>query len=591
MRKLPPARELQKLHESLYKRAHAEASALGARPTGRLRDYAKEFERSLPRSFTRTEASHLIDSVLRRRIVLFGDFHTFKQTQRALLRLLRDVLAKSPRPKLVLAIEFLKSKYQGKLESYMAGEIAEDEFLQAVNYGREWGFPWAHYKPLIELARDHMIPVICVNSNHPGPKSLEMRDKTCARFLADAAQRYPDHIVFCMIGEYHLADSHLPATLWNELARRGIEASTPLMRVVCNVDRYYFDLENSAKPARSTEVLRLKRDFYCILNSAPWLKWHSFAIWEEMRTGFPGAVENEQSTLDQDDDHADDDSFDVDFQFQTLTQTLATFLGLDIPKKEVARFHSQFSPAAEFSVNGLRKAGYRKVEVTHMVERAALEGYYFDCRSRTLLLTAVSINNLAEAAGQFLLALATDFSEGGSCIYEEFANNSIKHAAGIVGSKILNPRRKTKDYAFHTNYLEQTKRRRLSGYARIRRQVSRSVCDLLVSFDRFIAAAKYGKGSRLVNSVLRVESLSQGEASAEFGRMVGAALYSGVMRNRIPATWIRNLFMPLSASSISSVSVLMEYVHIAMSIVTRSQPSEIKSGENSLIARDFFKAS
>lgn len=584
MRKVPPARELQKLHESLYKRAHAEASALGARPSGRLKNYAREFERSLPRNFTRTELSQLVDTIIRRRIILFGDFHTFKQTQRALLRLVRDVLAVSPRPKLALALEFLKTKYQGKLESYMAGELAEDEFLQAVNYSKEWGFPWAHYKPLIDLARDHMIPVLCVNSNHPGPNSLEMRDRTCARLLADAAARYPDHIIFCLIGEYHLADSHLPATVWNELARRGMEASTPLMRILCNVDRYYFDLESSSKPARSTEVLRLKRDFYCILNSPPWLKWHSFAIWEEMRTGFPGALDGSQMSGDPEDDHADDESFDVDFQFQNLTQTLAAFLGIEIQKKEISRFHSQFSPTAEFSTDFLQKAGYRKSEIKWMVERAALEGYYFDCRSRTLLLTAVSINNLAEAAGQYLLALATGFSEPGPDVHVRFVNNAIKHAAGIIGSKILNPRRKTKDHAFHVNYLQQTARRRLLGYARIRRQVSRSVLDLLDSFDRFLLSAESERRSRKIKSMMHMEVLSRGEVSSDFGRIIGAALYAGVMRNKIPATWIRNLFVFELRPRNAAIGVLSEYVRIA-SAMTRQpmarQPMAAKKKKES----------
>ncbi|NDE14408.1 hypothetical protein EBZ80_05695 [bacterium] len=566
MKKVTAARQLQKLHESLYRRAHADANALGAGPSGKLVRYAEDFERSLPRSFSRVSNSHLIETVLRRRIVLFGDFHTFKQTQRALLRLLRDVLSVTPRPKIVLALEFLKNRYQKQLESWMAGEISEEEFLQAVNYSREWGFPWNHYKPLLELARDHMMPVICVNSDHPGPRSLEMRDRTCARLLASASEDYPDHIIVCMIGEYHLADNHLPATLWNELARRDAEASTPLMRILCNVDRYYFDLEGGGTTVSSTEVLRLKRDMYCVVNSPPWMKWQSFAIWEEMRTGFPGSVEHAETGQDGDEDHADDDAFDLDFQFLGIVQTLSSFLGLDIPKRDLAKFHSQFSPTAEFTTDPLLAAGCTKNEVSQMVERAALEGYWFDCRTRTLLITTVSINNLAEAAGQYLLALSAGFSEHGQTEMDRFSRNALKHAAGIIGSKILNPRRKTKDMAFHVNYVDQTARRRLLGYAKIRRQVSRSVLSILETFDALPGTWDGGRPSRQVSSLLQTENLSRGEVSADFGRLLGAGVYSGVMRNRVPAEWIKRLFRN-RISQVNPASVLLgDFVRVVTSL-------------------------
>ncbi len=579
MRKVTAARQLQKLHESLYRRAHADANALGAGPSGKLLRYAQDFDRSLPSSFARVDNFHLIETILRRRIVLFGDFHTFKQTQRALLRLLRDILSLTPRPKIVLALELLKNRYQKQLESYMAGETSEEQFLQSVNYSREWGFPWAHYKPLIELARDHMIPVVCVNSDHPGPRSLELRDQTCAKLLANASEEHPDHIVFCLIGEYHLADNHLPATLWNELARRDSDAATPLMRILCNVDRYYFDLESVGKSLASTEVLRLKRDFYCILNSPPWMKWQSFALWEEMRTGFPGSLEHAETGLEGDDDHADDDTFDLDFQFLGLTQTLSSFLGLDISKKELAKFHSQFSPTAEFATGGLRSAGYSKSDIDLMVEHAALEGYYFDCKTKTLLITTVSINNLAEAAGQYLLARSCGFVEWRGSAAEQFARNAMKHAAGIIGSKILNPRRKTKDHAFHVNYIEQTVRRRLLGYARIRRLVSREVLNALSSFESLLGVWESGRPSREVSSLVKTENMSRGEVSADFGRLLGAGLYAGVMRNRIPADWIKRLFLWGFSETLPTTAFLCDFVRVVNTLLLAGHKDARESRE------------
>jgi len=296
------------------------------------------------------------------------------------------------------------------------------------------------------------------------------------------------------------------------------------------------------------------------------MKWQSFAIWEEMRTGFPGSVEHAETGQDGDEDHADDDAFDLDFQFLGIVQTLSSFLGLDIPKRDLAKFHSQFSPTAEFTTDPLLAAGCTKNEVSQMVERAALEGYWFDCRTRTLLITTVSINNLAEAAGQYLLALSAGFSEHGQTEMDRFSRNALKHAAGIIGPKILNPRRKTKDMAFHVNYVDQTARRRLLGYAKIRRQVSRSVLSILETFDALPGTWDGGRPSRQVSSLLQTENLSRGEVSADFGRLLGAGVYSGVMRNRVPAEWIKRLFRN-RISQVNPASVLLgDFVRVVTSL-------------------------
>ena len=155
----------------------------------------------------------------------------------------------------------------------------------------------------------------------------------------------------------------------------------------------------------------------------------------------------------------------------------------------------------------------------------------------------------------------------------------MKHAAGIIGSKILNPRRKTKDHAFHINYLDQTVRRRLLGYARIRRLVSREVLNALNSFESLLGMWESGRPSREVSSLVKTENMSRGEVSADFGRLLGAGLYAGVMRNRIPADWIKKLFLCEFSETLPATGFLCDFVRVVNTLLLAGNKDARESRE------------
>jgi uncharacterized iron-regulated protein len=45
----------------------------------------------------------------------------------------------------------------------MASEIGEEEFQRRVHYRKTWGFPWPHYKALLDFARAKGMPVHAMN--------------------------------------------------------------------------------------------------------------------------------------------------------------------------------------------------------------------------------------------------------------------------------------------------------------------------------------------------------------------------------------------------------------------------------------------
>jgi len=62
-----------------------------------------------------------------------------------------------------LAMEFFRTPQQPVLDRYMAGEMSEAEFLQAVDWDANWGFPYHLYRPLLALARENGSRVLALN--------------------------------------------------------------------------------------------------------------------------------------------------------------------------------------------------------------------------------------------------------------------------------------------------------------------------------------------------------------------------------------------------------------------------------------------
>lgn len=92
-------------------------------------------------------------------IVLFGEEHydpVGSQLQAQLLAALAD----TPRP-LLLAMEFFERDTQASLDSYLAGRLAEPEFVKQTRQGAKYV---TSHRPLIELCRAAGIPVLAANA-------------------------------------------------------------------------------------------------------------------------------------------------------------------------------------------------------------------------------------------------------------------------------------------------------------------------------------------------------------------------------------------------------------------------------------------
>src|SRR5689334_3976793 len=78
----PAVTQLRQLQQTLYEKAYQEAHDIVAGASRTILSYSAKFERSLPKTCRSATLAGLIEEIRRKRFVLYGDFHTLRQSQR-----------------------------------------------------------------------------------------------------------------------------------------------------------------------------------------------------------------------------------------------------------------------------------------------------------------------------------------------------------------------------------------------------------------------------------------------------------------------------------------------------------------------------
>jgi uncharacterized iron-regulated protein len=106
-------------------------------------------------------AATLIDEMARRQAVLLGEAHDSAEDHRWQLHTLAQLHARQPR--LAIGFEMFPRRLQGVLDQWVAGTLAEREFLERAEWDKVWGFDARDYLPLFHFARMHRLPMLALN--------------------------------------------------------------------------------------------------------------------------------------------------------------------------------------------------------------------------------------------------------------------------------------------------------------------------------------------------------------------------------------------------------------------------------------------
>jgi uncharacterized iron-regulated protein len=487
--------EIGKLQRQLWQRQKRLIARSVLEAGAPFRAYEASYLRRV-RGFTR-EASYaeLLAQVGQAGIAYVGDYHTLKQSQRSFLKLVQRRSYKRP---LLLALEFVQGRHQAAVDAYLAGQLPEERFLRAIEYGRHAVFEtWPHFKPIFDEARARKLPIVAIDLLG---ESLAARDEYAARRIAQAARRASDDAqIFVLAGQLHVAPPHLPSAV----SRRAPDLK-PLV-VYQNCERIWWSLQRDNRELE-VEACLVRAGEYCLINTPPVVVQQSYLDWIE------GGVEP-----------LDDTHLEARFRF--LAHTIARFLGLETRAFREALSHVSVYTAGDLSFLDTLPVSARE---RRQIEQQILsrESYYIP-RARIAYLANLSVNHAAEEAAHFVrnvVSLAGDEPRG---LVDAFYARALEEAYAFCGSKIVNPRRKCP----HEVEFE----RMLRGGDAFTRRVARYVLAhrAVETGGRTRGAHRLSKaGPALFNAVTH-----------SLGYMLGERLYYGLATGVCSKSYVRELFV------------------------------------------------
>lgn len=526
--------ELLRIQRRLVQRMKEEIRGSIQRESPEISRYIREYHRATRTSTAISDKKHLIDAVAASDLVYVGDYHTLRESQNTVLRLLDELIRRPDfwrrKKAVILALEMILAEHQPILDKYQQGGLDEPTFLRAIGYQENWGFNWSHYKVLLDYARLNGIDVIAVNSNPPrGPHHLRRRDANAAHILAFVSQRVPDALLMVLFGDLHVAERHLPAAVDAELARAG--ATRRRLIVYQNVERIYWSLARRGLEQK-VDVVKIRDGAFAVLNSTPLASFRSYLDWQEQHEGL--RCEMHPWWCDVGGPEVDLTDLVIDF-----VRTISAFLGIQLPIPKL----EQLSVRTTHERDYLRHLGRQILtpeEVREIEVQIRKNAPTFVTRADTIFLPDFSVNHAAEQAAQFVLFRCSGTRRWVRRRHEdEFYAMVLRSALGYFGSKLVNHKRLCRKEPDYREFLARNRGRRLAlDWQRELRRVAAYVC-LHVERERAWLARGVWQKVRNINGLDL--SVRLGFAHA-LGYMLGDRLFDALVQGHAQKEEIRRLF-------------------------------------------------
>lgn len=514
-------RALLRLQRGVHRRLQAEVRAFTGGNSPAIERYYREYTREFKRYQSVSSYGELHQTLLDSDLVLIGDYHTLRQSQQAALRLLQRAAADS-RPA-CLGVEMILAEHQECLDSYMAGTLSDGDFLRAVQYHRTWNFDWENYRPLFAEARRLGVRVLGINHPARGPRSrIQERDGRIAESLGAILQARPEARLLVLIGDLHLASNHLPRALDRRLGLLGLQPRRLL--VYQNSDTLYWSLAERGSEVE-TQVVRLGRGRYCVMEVPPYVKLQSYLSWEQ-------ALERCGDGAGRPDDWPEPSCANV---LAHLVAQMCQFLELPLVEAGCEVFtsldESFFEALHAASVLGEERV--RQIHLNAFANRSCCVP-----ELDLVYLPYFSVNHAAEEAMHVVMAKLDGAMRAERDAYEDFYAHVLWAGLGYVGSKIVNSRRRASTEADFRNFLQVASRRLHDPELAFRKLVARFV----VQHKDHEGARRTGRRGRL-KQIYDQEIEVRIEVTLALGYMLGEAIAVALRAGKLGRPWLRDLVL------------------------------------------------
>lgn len=103
-----------------------------------------------------------IEKLESKNLIFIGEVHDNPEHHLIQVQILQALLAQN-RPHTV-AMEFFQKPRQASIDRYMAGETTETEFLEDVDWNRQWSFDYNFYRPLMLEVKEKGCKILAINA-------------------------------------------------------------------------------------------------------------------------------------------------------------------------------------------------------------------------------------------------------------------------------------------------------------------------------------------------------------------------------------------------------------------------------------------
>jgi hypothetical protein len=372
--------------------------------------YSKAYSRDF-KAMQKVDPSFLYRSMDRADFLFIGDFHSLSQSQKFLLRLLKNKEIRKPK---VLAFEALDPRGEKALKRVLSRHQAPTEAqLKKILPIEDWGSSWQNYRDIFLECKKSKIEILGLAGKED---SLEMIDVGASKKIIELPSSS-----WIFFGEFHCARSQLP------LKTLRLNKTKKIVVLQQNEDRLLRHHLSEISAHRSL-FFRSKNsspiELYCVLHTPSWVKWQSYLdrqIRKEENESFVSAYEQIHWSMEA------LWSFLKDPRYPQ-SKDLSDLVDFNVISSHDEDFHSSMA-SLSFSE---KKEFLRSLEATRIAAFAS---------QRKIFITEISVNSCAQAAAAYLYQTWSHQK----ILYGSVLQSILSETICFFLTKILNHSRKTKN--------------------------------------------------------------------------------------------------------------------------------------------------
>ncbi|HEX8815225.1 MAG TPA: ChaN family lipoprotein [Terriglobales bacterium] len=473
------------------------------------RKYLQEFYRAFQAYESIIDAAQLDGMISVADLLLVADYHALPTAQRYAASLLEKRAQPGDRP-VVLGVETIFARHQHILDEWWRREIDAEEFRQRIRFDIDWGYDWAPFYELLVTAREHAEAIYGLDCMpRDDLRKIGARDRHAADKIAEIRGRHPNAVIMVLFGESHVAPSHLPAAVREQLPAANV------LTVLQNIDALYWQVTSERQ--EQVEAVKVSRDTVCVFNATPLEKYESYRLY--------------LSRCTQDENHPDGSP-----TFYNLVDGLIRFLGINRhsptnttqPKFLVDLLPEVYCGSSDARLRQilLRATGDTK-KVDGMLARVEAQGSVYLPSINAFYLRDFQMVYAAEEAARFLhhacrgLPLRNGVGVQESDAADRFYIRTLEHALAYFGSRVLYPARP-------------------AVRAEDGSELTRGFCE------------------RLAQDALRGDREKFNSTALELGYTLGSELYGAYIKGAVSPRVLRSFFLAHLEAPGSAKRVCME---------------------------------